>query len=36
MKKFNSRTGEITEYDDFDEDLEGYIYYIVIGTYSGD
>lgn len=36
MKKLNSRTGEITEYDDFDEDLEGNIYYIVIGTYSGD
>lgn len=36
MKKLNSRTGEITEYDDFDEDLEGYIYYFAISTYSGD
>lgn len=36
MKKTNSRTGERTEYDDFDEDLEGTIYYFAVGTYSGD
>ena len=36
MKKLNSRTGERTEYDDFDEDLEGTIYYFVVGKYSGD
>lgn len=36
MKKLNSRTGERTEYDDFDEDLEGTIYYFAIGKYSGE
>lgn len=36
MSKLNSRTGERTEYDDFDEDLVGNIYYFAVGTYSGD
>lgn len=36
MSKLNSRTGERTEYDTFDEDLYGDIYYFAIGTYSGD
>lgn len=36
MSKLNSKTGERTEYDVFDEDLYGNIYYFAVDTYSGD